>query len=474
MKIESINDYNILKENLCVFNKIKCLTICDEFEGVLDILPSNLEHIILEENFNGLLPVLPQSLLIITFKGQYDNMLPHLPDSLELIEFNKGTPEYYNDNYDYKLTIPNFPKNAKKIYFYDWRAYYGKTEDGNINNKYTFIIVGINLHNKLPEFPEQLESLIFNCVKYGCEFPNFPKTFKNLQTPYLYDISNFKKLNNIPILKVNSIYNHKFLNLTIHNIKYIHFYVECQWYHDSPNIRFKLPICLKKLKLSNGFNELIETLPINLEILTFECAYNYNIKLPDLPPFLKKIKYNPLYNHQIIELPDYLKYIKFPQHYTKTFPNLSNSLRFIKYPMNYNQTIKSFPEKIKIIKFGDKYNCEISNLPKSLKSITFGIEYKQKLPQFHPKMKSLKLLCETKIKLTNLKYVMNLIIKDTFIDVKKYTNLLFAIKPINDSHIIITRDLKNYMMYITFNNKIHIPYEIYYYIYNNFKFKFEN
>jgi hypothetical protein len=111
----------------------------------------------------------------------------------------------------------------------------------------------------------------------------------------------------------------------------------------------------KEINFFPGFNERIEYLPDDINIIIF----------------------NNDYNNYIDWLPNQVTHIFFGDDFNKPIDNFPNGLKFVRFGPNFSQSINCLPDSVEEIKLTQHYNHTIKKLPKSLK--TFNVYHVLKI-----------------------------------------------------------------------------------------------
>jgi hypothetical protein len=129
--------------------------IGSRFNNSLDILPSYLTHILLNNKFNQQVDNLPKTLIFITFGNYFNQIVDNLPCGLECIifgrEFNQIIDKLPNSliyiyfSVDFNQPLDNLPCSLVKIEFPPFSKFQ-KTLN-NLPNSIKTIRIGKDYHN---------------------------------------------------------------------------------------------------------------------------------------------------------------------------------------------------------------------------------------------------------------------------------------------------------------------------------------
>ncbi len=242
---------------------------------------------------------------------------------------------------------------------------------------------------------------------------------------------------------------------------------------------------IKKITFSSKYNKELPPLQ-NTKVKYIYFGYAYNLPLPDLQNTkLKYIVFGGKYNKPLPPLQNTnVKYIYFGKYYNTGLPDLQNTkVKIIVFGSSYNIPLPSFEntnvEKIRINNI--YYSQPIPNLYYTKLKKIYGLNLNNiadiKTFSFPPTLEKLEITkhIQTQYKYQIIKPVINYrlyyLIRPTPYDISKYYNNCFNIglRHLNTS---IYKRLNPYLLYIIYNKKNHIPYEIYNYIFENYNFSF--
>ncbi len=261
------------------------------------------------------------------------------------------------------------------------------------------------------------------------------------------------------------------------------------------NIR-KIDILPKKIrKLTIQY--MVEELPKNMmEYTSLKTVYLYGCrcKIPRLPNSVEIMRIS--YMTSIKELDNYeypnnLKYMYFGLNYDESISIqamhflMCKKIKYIILIDNIRIDVE-LPKSLRYIIYGNNYSQPINYITNSaLKYIKLGWIFKENLPPLPPTMKRLDINSYELIKTGNMYHLEKIKICATIqgsninrIYKKYYANNIFIKKnkykenTFYDTwikHIYIRRNLKPFIIYMLYN-KIYMPYEIYNYMFYNFKF----
>jgi hypothetical protein len=364
-----------LPENLKVLriHKVK-----QTYSQLIRLAPPNLEELHIMSNANSLIKKLPTNLKVLCINGYYTHPLC-LPNTLKKLTILEG--------FNSTLEMP------------DGLEYF------EINNHFDQLIV----------FPDSLKQLIFkgksnHPITLPLKIEKLHITWGSLYSGDAPTIS-FTKYEHLRELVISGQYNNKPIELP-DNLEVF----ESLSYFDY-NHPIILPKKLKRLKISNKFNQLLD-LPNTLEEFYLDCfKYNCSLQLPEslkifyicatltdpniilpsnlkhlilignfnhpivLPKYLEKLEIYNDFNHPI-ELPDLLKHLSLGGCFNKQIA-LPNSLESFRTTGNFNHPV-IFPNSLKTIFIRGCFDQQI-NIPPNLIQIEIDGKFNAPLEFTTPK-----------------------------------------------------------------------------------------
>ncbi len=97
-------------------------------------------------------------------------------------------------------------------------------------------------------------------------------------------------------------------------------------------------------------------------------SYEFDERIEYLPDDINIIMFNNRFNNNIDWLPNQVTHIHFGNDFDKPVDNLPNGLKFVSFGPNFSHPINCLPDSVEEIKVTQHYNSQdIKKLPKSLK-----------------------------------------------------------------------------------------------------------
>lgn len=130
--------------------------------------------------------------------------------------------------------------------------------------------------------------------------------------------------------------------------------------------------------ISNKYQKLMKKHKI--EKIIFSDRYNM---VPEIPSFIKKIKFGKDFNSCIDNLPKTIEEIKFGRDFNQPVDNLPKSLLVLEFGNNFNQTVDLLPENLRELYFNRKTECKfnksLDKLPHNLKILGISTSFNNTL-----------------------------------------------------------------------------------------------
>ena len=111
-------------------------------------------------------------------------------------------------------------------------------------------------------------------------------------------------------------------------------------------------------------------------------SYDYN-EVPEIPNFIKKIKFVNNFNSCVDNLPKNIEEIKFGDEFNQPVDKLPKSLLVLEFGNNFNQSVDSLPGNLRELYFNRKMNCKfdksLDKLPNNLKILGISSSFNNTL-----------------------------------------------------------------------------------------------
>eukprot|EP01112_Ceratiomyxa_fruticulosa_P020507 TRINITY_DN699_c0_g1_i3.p1 TRINITY_DN699_c0_g1~~TRINITY_DN699_c0_g1_i3.p1 ORF type:complete len:462 (-),score=70.84 TRINITY_DN699_c0_g1_i3:216-1601(-) len=236
------------------------LSLGDEFNQPIDNLPSSLAHLTIGHSFNHPVNCLPKNLVSLDIGGAFDQSIDELPPNL--VKLHLGMR--------FSHPINSLPQNLSEFSMYSMFA---------------------------PDFPE-------------IDFTRFPPKLTTFEFPRVYKYPLTRLPPNLVSVQLPLVFNQPIDTLfrDSHKLEYIRF-----------GDRFNCPVdgflppSLKKLVLSEDFNQSVNDLPKGLTHLSFETINltntAFNQPLNNLPSSLTHLTVGTGFNQLLTNLPPKLEYL---------------------------------------------------------------------------------------------------------------------------------------------------------------------
>jgi hypothetical protein len=133
----------------------------------------------------------------------------------------------------------------------------------------------------------------------------------------------------------------------------------------------------KTLKLPSNFNEELNNLPPDVEIIIFdekliEVKYSvFDKSVDSLPNNLTHLTFGEDFNQSVDKLPNNLTHLTFGNRFNQKVDSLPNNLTHLTFGYSFNQLVNSLPNNLTKLTFGWKFNQLVNSLPSSLIEIGF-------------------------------------------------------------------------------------------------------
>lgn len=247
----------------------------------------------------------------------------------------------------------------------------------NLNDCSRIIFMDTVIDKTIDFLPKNLKHISISY--FNCRFYNIPEieTFE-LNYESISDIEDFEfDLSWLPnSIKCIKIFSAKF-NINIDNLpqylEKLYIFPWCPFNKPIDN----LPQTLKVLCLPHNFNQNLDSLPVNLEILEITTQnYAFNYEINKLPRGLKTLSLNPEFDKNLDNLPPNLEKLILSPIYSKFdmyIDNLPIYLVSLTIDGYFNKPINFLPSHLQYLYIkNSRFNQELCNLPKGLKELYLG------------------------------------------------------------------------------------------------------
>lgn len=384
LKIISDTDLDDEFVSICNLRSITEIDFISKFNKSIDILCNieNLRTLIFNFRYDGIITKWPKNLKKITFYESITKKLPKFPDSLSVAYLRLD---------EYKYTVDFLSNNLRMLTLYDCvnpiiftnsithlRLYECHMQIELFPQNMThFSFCCSNYEYKLPKITSHTKSIILEIKNYGYSLDFLPD--KNNE---LFLINYDKKLDTIPdSQEIIQLSNYQIKIEGLHsNVKKLTLLGYVLSYDGIPNN-------IETLILQNcnsNFSNLPDKLK-NLEITYARFKISEDI-LSNLPEKLDKLSLIVDNNLKLDNLPINLKILDLSKYinFTGSLDYLPFGLQLLKLPITYNQELRNLPVGLKKLSLGKEYNIVLDDLPNNLELLVIGRKFNKeikKLPQ---------------------------------------------------------------------------------------------
>ena len=157
-------------------------------------------------------------------------------------------------------------------------------------------------------------------------------------------------------------------------------------FEDEYNVIPNIPNFIKKIKFGKNFNSCVDSLPEGIEEIEFGIKFNQPID--KLPKSLLVLRLGPDFDQSVDNLPENLEKLYFSHSclakFNRPMDNLPKNLKVLRTAFLFDHNIEKFPDSIQELRLNYKFAQRIHKFPKNLKDFSCSgyYIYRHQLPDY--------------------------------------------------------------------------------------------